>query len=321
MDELSREGLNAEYKKPTVNEGKNPQAEHLKNGANKQLSYLLVVCAYNEERHVSRLLNSVKAIKDFLIVDDGSTDATCSIALQNAICVLSHKRRMGKQLSLKDAINVAVQNNYDVIIEADADARFDQTIIKKILSCLEEESIGAVTVRQVPVGKGFSWFVEKIFWDTLAEAKLLQMRRFGSCYLGGVMYGFKTSCFKEYKFKGYLINDDEELDEIIRLSGLKTIFLPDVLVSFDSSVSMKHLLLRRIRMVLGHHLKNNSNAPSMSRSVTIESMLRAIVRDPRLLPFSVPAVLIELTSHFFAFLLRKDNRMINKYMLWPRPSS
>src|SRR5438445_374605 len=86
---------------------------------------LIVICAYNEENNLHNLLRLLQPTSDksVLVVDDGSTDNTRLVAEYNHVKVLSHDKREGKSFTVQHAINYALQHNYDVLLEIDADAQ------------------------------------------------------------------------------------------------------------------------------------------------------------------------------------------------------
>lgn len=85
---------------------------------NKQLS--VIVLTKNEEIHLARCLNSLKALNaDVYIVDSGSQDATVSIAKEFGACVVSHPF-VNHAEQLNWAIqNLAIQTPWTMRLDAD----------------------------------------------------------------------------------------------------------------------------------------------------------------------------------------------------------
>ena len=64
----------------------------------------ILLPAYNEEKNIAKVINECKKFFPkalILVVDDGSKDATASIARKLGVIVISHKRNMGKGEALK----------------------------------------------------------------------------------------------------------------------------------------------------------------------------------------------------------------------------
>lgn len=91
---------------------------------------LVIIPAYNEEKNIGNLLDSVLAsevsdIADVLVINDASTDGTEAVARQKGVEVLSHTRNMGYGCSLQSGYRYACKNEYDWVIQLDADGQHD----------------------------------------------------------------------------------------------------------------------------------------------------------------------------------------------------
>ena len=69
---------------------------------------LVVVCAYNESESLPRLLERL-AGHEVLVVDDGSTDHTGTIAKGYGARVIRHQDRQGKAAALAVAMTYAIK--------------------------------------------------------------------------------------------------------------------------------------------------------------------------------------------------------------------
>jgi glycosyltransferase involved in cell wall biosynthesis len=153
------------------------QAQSITKVSQKSKKCLIVICAYNEEKSLPSLLQALKG-KDVLIVDDGSSDNTRSIAVSSGASILNHEIRLGKAAALADAISYALQNLYEWIIEVGADAIPGSDAIAKIESALENESVGAVSGKQVPIGQSaVAYRVDELMWAILAQDKACGKRQ------------------------------------------------------------------------------------------------------------------------------------------------
>lgn len=88
---------------------------------------ILVIPAYNEEGTIayvvgqSALLKKNGAIHDFVVVDDGSTDRTSSIAAGLGARVVRLEKNLGKGGAFVHGALFCKQNGADVMVMADAD--------------------------------------------------------------------------------------------------------------------------------------------------------------------------------------------------------
>jgi len=119
----------------------------------------LVIPAYNEERAISRIIDSAGKVLssqldnyEIIVVDDGSTDATFLAALTAGAVVIKHPVNLGYGNSLKTGINKA---KYDYVAICDADGTYELEELKKLIPHAEyfDMVVGART-GSVFLGKG-----------------------------------------------------------------------------------------------------------------------------------------------------------------------
>ena len=85
----------------------------------------IVIPAYNEEHTIGSVIDELRAYKytNIVVVDDGSTDKTISIALGKKATVLCHPINRGQGAALKTGTEYAVQQQASVIVHFDADGQ------------------------------------------------------------------------------------------------------------------------------------------------------------------------------------------------------
>ncbi len=134
-----------------------PSTPHVEDGRNR---VLVVIPAFNEASHVPELLDRIRKVhplEDVLIVDDGSTDETASLAEQAGVRVLRNPQNLGKGASLYRGFQWALQHGYDGVITMDADLQHPPELIPRFL---EKARMGY----DVVVGSRFHDFGE-MPWD------------------------------------------------------------------------------------------------------------------------------------------------------------
>jgi glycosyltransferase involved in cell wall biosynthesis len=98
----------------------------------------IVIPAYNEEKNIVRVLESIKALGRYtcIVVDDGSRDATADLARQYAI-VLTHvvNRGMGAALATGTLFALLIGATY--IVHFDGDGQHQATDIAAVVAPLE----------------------------------------------------------------------------------------------------------------------------------------------------------------------------------------
>lgn len=100
---------------------------------------IVTIPAFNEEKTIADVIKEIpKNINGFssveiLVLDDGSTDGTVRVSRDaGATYVISHKKNKGLAKTFRDALDEALLNGADVIVNTDADNHYDQTKIGKL---------------------------------------------------------------------------------------------------------------------------------------------------------------------------------------------
>jgi len=69
---------------------------------------------------------------EVVVIDDGSTDATASLARQAGATVLSHGRNLGVGAALQTGLAYALQRRADIAVNIDSDGQFDPSDIRTL---------------------------------------------------------------------------------------------------------------------------------------------------------------------------------------------
>ena len=275
---------------------------------------LILICAYNEEDCLPILLDRLGSGRDILVIDDGSNDRTAIVATRFGANIISHEKRQGKAASLADGISYALQNSYGYVVEIGADAIPQDGAIEKITERLDQEKVGAVSCKQIPVGKGsMANRIDELIWGILAEGKDFQMRKQGSSHLGAVMFGFKPQLVDSIEGS---VNDDEEVGISINTKGYRIEFRNDVIAYFDASGSIGHILERRKRMYYGHMRLSESTAPSMQMSTSSIALTKAVISNPRRFVWVFPTLFLDMRARLLAWKDSRDPNKMKAYSRW-----
>lgn len=102
---------------------------------------LICIPAYNEADNIGEVLDMLLTLPeqelfDILIIDDCSVDDTRAVCERKNVKVISHIFNMGYGAALKTAYKYAVENNYEYIIQMDADGQHDVLNIERIYNIL-----------------------------------------------------------------------------------------------------------------------------------------------------------------------------------------
>ncbi len=98
----------------------------------------VVIPGYNAAQTIGAVIQGArKQNLDVLVIDDGSTDATVSVARGCGAVVLNNCFNSGKGFSLRRGFDYAVKNNYDAVIAMDSDGQHSPEDIPNFLKALE----------------------------------------------------------------------------------------------------------------------------------------------------------------------------------------
>lgn len=112
---------------------------------------LIQIPCFNEEAVIKDTLHEIrKYIQKYenieiLIIDDGSNDDTVKIAKENNVNhILSHPINIGLGLAFQSGLNFAKQNNFDYLINLDADNQYKPEYILSLIKKIKDESLDIV---------------------------------------------------------------------------------------------------------------------------------------------------------------------------------
>jgi glycosyltransferase involved in cell wall biosynthesis len=101
---------------------------------------LVVVPAWNEQAsvgHVIKEIGSACPQADVLVVDDGSSDATASVARQAGAAVLQLPYNLGVGGAMRAGFRYALRSGYRVVVQVDADGQHDPAAIAQLVAALD----------------------------------------------------------------------------------------------------------------------------------------------------------------------------------------
>jgi len=104
---------------------------------------LIILPAYNEEKSVGMVIDHIKKhilYADILVVNDGSTDTTSSVAQDKGAFVVDLLFNLGIGAAMQTGFMFAYQQGYDVAVQCDADGQHPPYLIKYLIDHLAEEN-------------------------------------------------------------------------------------------------------------------------------------------------------------------------------------
>ena len=119
---------------------------------------LILIPAFQAGQYLDSVLQRILANEQssdaILVVDDGSTDNTETIARLHGVHVLSHHQNMGKGAALKSGFSFAVRNNFKYVICLDADGQHNPDAIPDFIALFQTGKYDLIIgSRKVMIGK------------------------------------------------------------------------------------------------------------------------------------------------------------------------
>ncbi|MBR3825491.1 MAG: glycosyltransferase family 2 protein [Lachnospiraceae bacterium] len=212
---------------------------------------LIMIPAYNEEKNIGELLEQLKcpeiaAVADVLVMDDASKDNTRRIVLNKQLEVVTHVFNLGYGSGLQVGYKYAVRNDYDYVIQMDADGQHDVSNVMRIYEKLRTADENG-KCPDIVIG---SRFMEGSETFPISNVKKLAIRMFRFLIKLGTgkkildptsgLQGLSRSAFGFYA--GYNHFDDKYPDANMimqmLLLGYRVVEIPAVMHARTEGVSM-----------------------------------------------------------------------------------
>ena len=96
------------------------------------MKVLMIIPAYNEEESILRTVQGIIDYRknidfqlDYLVINDGSTDSTKQILIQNKLNAVHLVQNLGIGGAVQTGYKYALDNEYDVAVQFDGDGQHD----------------------------------------------------------------------------------------------------------------------------------------------------------------------------------------------------
>lgn len=118
----------------------------------------VVIPAYNVERTLGSLLVQLETYGvDVIVVDDGSTDRTATIARAGGAPLIRHPANQGKGQSLRDGFAWGVGRGYEALVTMDGDGQHLPSELPHLVAALDQDGVGVVVGNRMGNPRSMPW--------------------------------------------------------------------------------------------------------------------------------------------------------------------
>ncbi|MHB8170672.1 MAG: glycosyltransferase family 2 protein [Thermincolia bacterium] len=103
---------------------------------------LIIIPAYQEEASIARVVEKIHTtlpFVDIVVINDGSTDRTSSMAKSTGVTVIDLPFNLGIGGAMQTGYRYAERNGYDIAVQIDADGQHDPRDLTKLLEVMEQQ--------------------------------------------------------------------------------------------------------------------------------------------------------------------------------------
>ncbi|MFA5407242.1 MAG: glycosyltransferase family 2 protein [Bacilli bacterium] len=108
---------------------------------------LLIIPAYNEQDNILNTVNSIKKSKikvDYIVINDGSTDETAQVCMENDINHINLVHNLGIGGAVQTGYKYALNNGYDIAVQFDGDGQHDIKYVDHLVNPIINENMDFV---------------------------------------------------------------------------------------------------------------------------------------------------------------------------------
>ena len=120
------------------------------------MKVLIIVPCYNEEKNIEPTIEGIiEKGYDYVIIDDGSKDASLEIARKNNYQVIHLSNNLGIGGAMQTGYRYAARNGYDVAVQIDGDGQHNVEEVDKLIQPIRDGLCNMVIGSRFIDNKGF----------------------------------------------------------------------------------------------------------------------------------------------------------------------
>src|SRR5258708_32235126 len=123
----------------------------------------VVIPCFNENASIKALVFGVRRhIPAVIVVDDGSSDDTSTLAKVAGATVIRHERNLGKGAALKTGLSLASQLGYEWAFTLDGDGQHDPDDFPAFLQCARQSIARLIIGNRMSNARAIPWLRRQV---------------------------------------------------------------------------------------------------------------------------------------------------------------
>ena len=218
----------------------------------------VVIPTFNESKIIYDLIMQIKEYGlDVLVVDDGSSDGTETVAKRAGAQVISHVRNMGKGASLRTGFQKVINDNYDFIITMDGDGQHRPKDIENFIEHFSKHNTDMIVGSRMDEPKNMPFHR----WITNKTMSMI-ISSICKTYIPDTQCGFrliKTSVLKDMIFStsNYEIESELLIQSSKKQYKIETVPIETIYGGQDSQINPVVDTIRFFRFILKDQIKES----------------------------------------------------------------
>jgi len=242
---------------------------------------IAVLPAFNEEATIAKVvLKTQKYVDKVIVVDDGSSDMTATIAEKLGALVIRHNENLGKGAALKTGFDMAKSLDCKIVVTLDSDGQHDPDDIPNVIEPLLKNEADIV----------------------IGSRKLLKSKVPLHKKLGNKFLNFITNAAS-----GTTISDTQSGFRAYSKKALEILEIKDHGIGIESQLIMdatkKNLRIKEVPISITYGKKTSTYNFFRHGTYVILTILRVIIEKSPLLYLGVPGVIIVFVGLLLALQL------------------
>ena len=280
--------------------------------------------AYNEERNIARLLDSVLAqtaadrIAKIVVVASGCTDRTCEIVQAYAgrdprISLIAEADRSGKIAAINQFLFTATQ---EILMVSSADLIYEPTAVERLLAPFDDPEVGMVGAHSIPLDAPDSFFgyAANLMWSLHHDIALRDPKM-------GELIAFRN-VFR--RLNPNAICDELSVHQLIRSAGYRSLYAPDARIYNKGPETLDDFISQRMHCIVGNlqiMRDHNVPVPTMRLLPVMRAALPRALRDWRKLHWTIGTGLLEFYCRLKAQTVYRSRKRATRYQVWDPATS